>query len=80
MEENDLVSKLRERGRGLAFRWESVLLWDMRGRERALRPTADLIHRGDQWTKPEKPVKTLPRNIERRVFPDTQITAYRLAA
>ena len=27
-----------------------------------------------------RPAKTLPTNLERRVFPDTQITAYRLAA
>ena len=40
----------------------------------------EVIHRGEQWTKPEKSAKTLPPNIERRVFPDTQITAYRLAA
>ena len=39
-----------------------------------------VIHRGEQWAKPEKSAKTLPPNIERRVFPDTQITAYRLAA
>ncbi|HUW10279.1 MAG TPA: DDE-type integrase/transposase/recombinase [Anaerolineae bacterium] len=39
-----------------------------------------LIHRGEQWTKPEKSAKALPPNVERRVFPDTQITAYRLAA
>jgi len=39
-----------------------------------------VIHRGEQWNKPEKSAKTLPPNIERRFFPDTQITAYRLAA
>ena len=39
-----------------------------------------VIHRGEQWTKPAKSAKTLPPNIERRLFPDTQITAYRLAA
>ena len=39
-----------------------------------------VIHRGDHWAKPEKSAKMLPPNIERRVFPDTQITAYRLAA
>ena len=39
-----------------------------------------VIHRGGQWTRPEKSAKTLPINIERRVFADTQITAYRLAA
>ena len=39
-----------------------------------------LIHRGEQWTKPAKSAKALPPNIERRFFPDTRITAYRLAA
>ena len=39
-----------------------------------------VIHRGQQWNKPEKSAKTLPVNVERRVFADTQITAYRLAA
>ena len=38
------------------------------------------IYRGEHWSKPEKPAKTLPATIERRLFPDTQITAYRLAA
>jgi transposase InsO family protein len=39
-----------------------------------------LIHRGGEWTRPEKSAKALPPNVERRVFADTQITAYRLAA
>jgi transposase InsO family protein len=39
-----------------------------------------VVHRGEQWDKPEKSSKTLPVNVERRVFADTQITAYRLAA
>jgi len=39
-----------------------------------------VIHRGDRWTKPSKSAKTLPGSIERRFFPDTRITAYRLAA
>jgi len=39
-----------------------------------------VIHRGEHWTKPEKSAKTLPSNVERRFFPDTRITAYRLAA
>ena len=39
-----------------------------------------VIHRGQQWTKPEKSAKTLPTNVECRFFPDTQITAYQLAA
>jgi len=39
-----------------------------------------VIHRGGEWTKPEKSAKTAPVGIERRVFADTRITAYRLAA
>ena len=39
-----------------------------------------VFYRGEQWTKPEKSAKTLPPDIERRFFPDTRITAYRLAA
>jgi transposase InsO family protein len=39
-----------------------------------------VIHRGEQWAKPAKSAKTVPATIERRVFADTQITAYRLAA
>jgi len=39
-----------------------------------------VIHRGEQWTRPEKSAKTLPADIERRFFADTRITAYRLAA
>ena len=45
-----------------------------------LYPVPEVIHRGEQWNKPEKSARTLPTNLERRVFPDTQITAYRLAA
>jgi len=39
-----------------------------------------VIHRGEQWARPEKSAKILPLDLERRFFPDTQITAYRLAA
>ena len=39
-----------------------------------------MIHRGGQWTKPAKSAKTLPTNVECRVFADTRVTAYRLAA
>lgn len=39
-----------------------------------------VIHRGEQWTKPDKSAKTLPANVERRFFTDTRVTAYRLAA
>jgi len=39
-----------------------------------------VVHRGEQWTRPEKSAKAIPANIERRVFADTRITAYRLAA
>ena len=39
-----------------------------------------VIHRGEQWAKPAKSAKALPSTVERRVFADTRITAYRLAA
>ena len=39
-----------------------------------------VMHCGEQWNKPEKSAKTLPVTLERRVFADTRITAYRLAA
>ena len=39
-----------------------------------------VIHRGEQWSRPAKSAKAVPANVERRVFRDTQITAYRLAA
>jgi hypothetical protein len=39
-----------------------------------------VIHRGEQWKKPEKSAKAVPTTIERCFFPDTQITAHRLAA
>jgi transposase InsO family protein len=39
-----------------------------------------VIHRGEQWTKPSKSAKALPGSIGQRFFPDTRITAYRLAA
>ena len=42
--------------------------------------TPSVIHRGEQWSKPEKSAKALPDNLERRFFPDTQVTSYRLAA
>ena len=53
---------------------------DYRGHATLGGAVPSVIHRGEQGTKPEKSAKTLPPNIERRVFPDTQITAYRLAA
>ncbi len=40
----------------------------------------ELIHSGHQWSVPPKTAKTVPVNIERRFFPSTRITAYRLAA
>jgi len=39
-----------------------------------------VIHRGEQWSRPSKSAKTLPSKVERRVFADTGITAYGLAA
>ena len=39
-----------------------------------------VIHGGGQWIGPDTSAKTLPATVERRVFTDTGITAYRIAA
>ncbi len=39
-----------------------------------------LIHRGEVWQQPDRSAKILPGAIERRFFPDTRVTAFRLAA
>jgi len=39
-----------------------------------------LIHRGKVWQRPDLSAKTLPGAIDRRFFPDTRVTAFRLAA
>ena len=39
-----------------------------------------LIHRMEVWQRPDRSAKTLPGTIERRLFPDTRVTAFRLAA
>jgi len=58
------------------------VLWynDYRGHATLGGAVPSVIHRGEQWSKPEKSAKILPLNFERRVFAETQITAYRLAA
>jgi len=38
------------------------------------------LYQGDEWHKPPRSAKVLPGNIERRLFPDVRVTAYRLAA
>jgi transposase InsO family protein len=38
-----------------------------------------VTYRGEQWSRPPQTAKMLPVAIERRVFPDVNITAYRLA-
>jgi len=40
----------------------------------------DLIHAGQEWSAPPRTAKTVPAHIERRLFPETRITALRLAA
>ena len=40
----------------------------------------DLVHAGHQWSVPPKTAKTVPAHIERRFFPETRVTAFRLAA
>jgi len=39
-----------------------------------------VIHRGDAWQRPDRSAKALPGAIERGFFPDTRVTAFRLAA
>lgn len=39
-----------------------------------------VIHRGEVWQRPDRSAKTLPGSIERRLFPDTRVTAFPLAA
>jgi putative transposase len=40
----------------------------------------ELIHADREWSPPPKTAKTIPANIERRFFPETRITGFRLAA
>jgi len=40
----------------------------------------DLIHAGQQWSAQARTAKTVPANIERRLFPETRVTGFRLAA
>ena len=40
----------------------------------------DLIHAGQEWSAPARTAKAVPAHIERRFFPETRITGFRLAA
>jgi transposase InsO family protein len=51
-----------------------------RGHMRLAGAVPAVRYRGERWDRPEKSAKTLPTDLERRLFPDTRITAYRLAA
>jgi transposase InsO family protein len=39
-----------------------------------------LIHAGQRWSVLPKTAKTVPAHVERRFFPDTRVTGFRLAA
>jgi putative transposase len=39
----------------------------------------DLIHAGQKWSAPARTAKAVPDHIERRFFPETRVTAFRLA-
>ena len=39
-----------------------------------------VIHRGEAWQRPDRSAKTLPGAIDRRLLPETRVTAFRLAA
>ena len=38
-----------------------------------------LIHAGQHWQRPARTAKAIPAHIERRFFPETRVTAFRLA-
>jgi len=38
------------------------------------------VHQGESWYRPDRAAKVLPTCIERRIFADTKVTAFRLAA
>jgi putative transposase len=40
----------------------------------------ELIHAGQLWSAPARTAKTVPAHIERRFFPETRVTGFRLAA
>ena len=39
----------------------------------------ELIHAGQHWQRPARTAKAIPAHIERRFFPETRVTAFRLA-
>jgi len=41
---------------------------------------ADVVALSEQLSNPEKSVRTVPANVERRFFPETRVTGFRLAA
>lgn len=62
------------------LRYFAVYYNDYRGHAALGGAVPAVIHRGEQWKKPMKSAKIVPANVEHRVFADTRITAYRLAA
>jgi transposase InsO family protein len=40
----------------------------------------ELIHAGQEWSAPARTAKTVPAHVERRFFPETRVTGFRLAA
>jgi transposase InsO family protein len=43
-------------------------------------PVPEAVHRGERWQRPDRSAKAVASTVERRFFPDTRTTAYRLAA
>jgi len=39
-----------------------------------------ILYQGDEWHKPPRSAKALPGTIERRLFAESRVTAYRLSA
>jgi len=53
---------------------------DWRGQSTIGGAAPSVIHRGEVWQRPDRSAKNLPGTVERRLFPDTRVTALRLAA
>jgi putative transposase len=65
---------------GQLLRGFEVYYNEHRGHSRLGGAVPACIHRGEQWSKPVRSAKAVPVALERHVFADARVTAYRLAA
>jgi hypothetical protein len=54
--------------------------YDWRGHSTIGGAVPSVTHHGDRWQRPDRSAKTVFGSIDRRLFPDTRVTAFRLAA